>query len=879
MERAGAVKTTVCGIVILLTAAVISLADTHYVSSGQSIQAAINAATNGDQIEVAPGDYNEVINFSGKAVRLYSAGGPGVTTINGSSVPLLLKDFSDHSMAGWTIVDEGNVNGPSSWSASSGYMLQSSNIYTEPKTDPNMHGTFALWDAGMAWTDYQMTLTMLSEDDDAMGIMFRYQDANNYYRFAWLNENHNQGVGRRQLIKMHNGTFTVLAQNDTPYTKNTSYTVKIQASESNLKVFINSTQVLEANDSSFAYGSVAFFCWGNVGTHFDNIDVESQAYHVVQCTHYEGANTILEGFTIMGGNANGTVSPYSDGGGMFNDHSSPTVKNCIFTGNAAKYGGGIYDLNSSPIVVNCNFNGNTANTDGGGMFNNNSNPTVTDCTFSGNTANNGGGMYDLNSSPTVTNCVFTGNTANIYGGGMRNANSSSPTVTNCTFSGNTADYGGGMLNDNYSNPVVTNCTFSGNTADYGGGMLNETSSPTVTNCNFSYNDASQHGSGMLNETSSPTVTNSMFSGNTADYFGGGMSNFNFSSPTVTNCNFSSNMAVYDGGGIYNDNSSPTVTNCILWNDTPDEIYKSSGSPIVTYSDVMGGYIGTGNINADPCFIDAAAGDLHLRPDSPCIDAGNNAAVPGGITTDLNGLPRFIDSCRADTGSGTPPIVDIGAYEFQPPWTTHQNLLVNPGFETGDATGWVTNWGWNLTATAVQVHGGSYSGLISGRTASWQGAWQSVQGLMEDGKTYRISGWVRLQNTDSNTVYLSVKKIDLSGTHYYTIDHATAYSDRWINLDGTIVIDINGQPTELYVYFDGPAADVNFYVDDAAVTEVKGDINHNGGVDFFDFGLFALYYEFDCSTPDCALANLYDCDDTVNLLDLAILVSDWLVGVE
>jgi hypothetical protein len=85
-------------------------------------------------------------------------------------------------------------------------------------------------------------------------------------------------------------------------------------------------------------------------------------------------------------------------------------------------------------------------------------------------------------------------------------------------------------------------------------------------------------------------------------------------------------------------------------------------------------------------------------------------------------------------------------------------------------------------------------------------------------------------------------------------------------------------TDLHIYFEGPAAGVNFYVDDAAVTEVMGDLDHNGGVNFFDFGIFAQYYGFDCSTQDCALANLYDCDNTINELDLAILVADWLVGI-
>ncbi|MHC4335560.1 MAG: hypothetical protein ACYSUV_17685, partial [Planctomycetota bacterium] len=54
------------------------------------------------------------------------------------------------------------------------------------------------------------------------------------------------------------------------------------------------------------------------------------AYHAVQCVSGEDANTILEGFTITGGDAN-SVPPNGYGGGMFNNNSSPTVTNCIFS--------------------------------------------------------------------------------------------------------------------------------------------------------------------------------------------------------------------------------------------------------------------------------------------------------------------------------------------------------------------------------------------------------------------------------------------------------------------------------------------------------------------------------------------------------------------
>jgi hypothetical protein len=73
----------------------------------------------------------------------------------------------------------------------------------------------------------------------------------------------------------------------------------------------------------------------------------------------------------------------------------------------------------------------------------------------------------------------------------------------------------------------------------------------------------------------------------------------------------------------------------------------------------------GNIDADPQFVNAEDGDLHLQSISPAIDAGDNSALPSSVTTDLDGNPRFVDiPTVSDTGSGTPPIVDMGAYEVQ-----------------------------------------------------------------------------------------------------------------------------------------------------------------------------------------------------------------------
>ena len=181
------------------------------------------------------------------------------------------------------------------------------------------------------------------------------------------------------------------------------------------------------------------------------------------------------------------------------------------------------------------------------------------------------------------------------------------------------------------------------------------------------------GGGMYNVNCSPLVASCVFVGNVARLDGGGMYNKDCS-PNVINCTFSGNDAVLGlGGGIYNwCGAAPTVTNCILWANTAaaycgspysKEICGSPGNPAVTYCDVQDGYPGTGNINADPLFFDPTNGDFRLTAKSPGLDAGNNTAVPVGITEDFEGESRMIDDPTvADTGNGTAPIVDMGADE-------------------------------------------------------------------------------------------------------------------------------------------------------------------------------------------------------------------------
>ncbi len=143
-----------------------------------------------------------------------------------------------------------------------------------------------------------------------------------------------------------------------------------------------------------------------------------------------------------------------------------------------------------------------------------------------------------------------------------------------------------------------------------------------------------------------------------------------------------------------------------------------------------------------------------------------------------------------------------------------NILVNPDFENG-----TNEWaGRNCQIEAVKspVHGGSGSVKALGRDANWQGVKQSVFGKMVDGKTYKISGWVRLDNAASDTVSLSVEQQDGSGTNYYNVATATGTDSKWVELSGEFTLNVTDSLSVLDIYFEGPKPGVNFYVDDVNV---------------------------------------------------------------
>jgi hypothetical protein len=419
---------------------------------------------------------------------------------------------------------------------------------------------------------------------------------------------------------------------------------------------------------------------GNDGPDFANN--EENSYHVV----YAFGPTVtarLDGLTLTAGNANHPDAPHRDGGGItVFAGAAPTFENCTLWENAGYMGAGLYINASTPTVTGCVFEGNVADW-GGGANNSGADTVYTDCVFTGNASNNdGGGMRNVGgANPSVTDCAFSNNSATASGGGLTNVDTCNPTLVGCDFSNNQAVVSGGaVINTTTCSPTLVDCTFTANTTDgFAGGVHNTiNSSPTLINCVFDGNSALDSGGAMLcHEYSNAVLTNCLFVDNGSSANGGAIVARFASDPVITNSTFSGNTAGGNGGGVFVKNTAPTFTNCVIWGDTPQAVYNDGGSPVITYSDIEGGWAGTGNIDADP----GLTASHQLSAGSPCIDAGNNTAVPADVADldddgdtaertplDLEYGARFLDDPDvADTGVPDPEhpeVVDMGADEYE-----------------------------------------------------------------------------------------------------------------------------------------------------------------------------------------------------------------------
>ncbi|MCK4660599.1 MAG: S8 family serine peptidase, partial [Phycisphaerae bacterium] len=408
--------------------------------------------------------------------------------------------------------------------------------------------------------------------------------------------------------------------------------------------------------------------------------------------HFHNGETLLaqvDGFTIVNGSDDW-------GGGVFCEFSSPTITNCVISGNTANFsfgfysGGGVFAMGTSLVITNCTVSDNTAWGSGGGIcLVGGIGPRVVDCTVTGNTSMFvGGGVVchcegnAVISGCTVTNnqawrtggvdcaavnlisvshCTISGNSAGAGGGGGIRCGGGNTAITNCTITANTSptDGPGGGIKCIQCSPTISDCIISGNSGGRGGGIAcDDSSSPTIRNCTITDNTAERGGGVYCYDYSSPIISNSLITGNSSHNFAGGIGCSNGSSPIVGNCIIADNTS-FVGGGVFchsiiipmHIHSSPTFTNCTITGNTAGEgggvFCQYDSSPSFHNSILWGNTafigpeiclrIGDSSLNLEYCTVQGAEEEARLYPGTSC-NWGD-----GVIDHD----PRFVDSATGD----------------------------------------------------------------------------------------------------------------------------------------------------------------------------------------------------------------------------------------
>lgn len=252
---------------------------------------------------------------------------------------------------------------------------------------------------------------------------------------------------------------------------------------------------------------------------------------------------------------------------------------------------------------------------------------------------------------------YIGNTFDQEGAGASLLDSDARFVQ-CIFENNVADwFGAAVAIRGSGQPQFINCTFRNNGSGTAGGAQDDNVKPIA-------------GGAVFLHSGTATFVNSLFHGNKAAE-GAVIANVR-GTPTLVNCTIVNNYAKYGyGGGVFDEWAKGTLRNCIVWGNTSikggDQVYNAPNvSTPVTYSNVQGGWTGSGNINSDPVFVNPSGGDFKLQCSSPCRDAGISANPS---------LPDDVGDLDWDTITSEPTpkdlalsariysAVEMGAYEL------------------------------------------------------------------------------------------------------------------------------------------------------------------------------------------------------------------------
>lgn len=183
---------------------------------------------------------------------------------------LFRDDFANGNLGDWMFFDEGQSSGPSVWLTNGDALVQSSNIHDGNSTlSLEKRGTVAI--AGDSdWKNLLLRATLRSDDNDEVGLVFRYVNGDNHYRFIM-----NRQASRRRLLKVEDGVFSLLWQDEFQYQMGEEYDISILLEEDEIRVYLGGALICAASDSTHELGQIGLFSWANQGAWFSDVVVMS----------------------------------------------------------------------------------------------------------------------------------------------------------------------------------------------------------------------------------------------------------------------------------------------------------------------------------------------------------------------------------------------------------------------------------------------------------------------------------------------------------------------------------------------------------------------------------------------------------------------------
>jgi len=199
----------------------------------------------------------------------------------GSPTAIFVDDFNDGNAAGWSVTDD-CMKGNSNWSVESSVLMQTGECRGFTLTEGTAVGTHMLSSASLpSGVDIHMRLrsedpaldTVVSNDASiwkfgTIGLLFGYQDADNYYRFEF-----NGLKGHRKLLRKQGGAFVELNSSPQSFIRGQWIDLRIVHRNGVILVFVDGQQIMAATDPSFSGGQLALFCARNASCSFDDIVV------------------------------------------------------------------------------------------------------------------------------------------------------------------------------------------------------------------------------------------------------------------------------------------------------------------------------------------------------------------------------------------------------------------------------------------------------------------------------------------------------------------------------------------------------------------------------------------------------------------------------